>query len=74
MGTEIEVHPVRTGRRDGKSARNAIRSPRVDDHNYGGIGNIDVKGLGIRIIDRPTGLAGHGDFCLHGAAVDTDDR
>ena len=58
----IEVKPVRTGRRNGEYASDVPRIPRVDNDDLGRIGDVHVKDLGIRIVYRPAGPAGHADL------------
>ena len=73
MRVEIKIESVRANRRDGECGCDALRLPCVDHDNLGGISNVHVKCLRVRLEYRPSGPARHRDFGPHSPGIDVDD-
>jgi len=54
LRVEIEIQSVSAGRRNGQCARNPIGLSCVDHDDLGGLGNVHIEYLRLKIIDRPT--------------------
>ena len=72
MRGEVEVEPVRAGRRNGEDPSDVPRVPRIDDDDLGRIGDVHIEDLGVRIVDRPAGPAGHADLGQHRLGIEID--
>src|SRR5262245_10710538 len=74
MRGEIQIETMRTSRGNWKCACDGSGPLRIDGNNLGRIGDIHEKNLSIRIVDRPTALAGNSNLVLHDALVEIDHR
>src|SRR5262249_43498940 len=73
MRVGVEIEPVRANRGDREYARDAKSLPCVDYDDLGGISDVHIKRLRLRIEDCPPGAAGHWDLGSHRPFIDRDD-
>src|SRR3979490_1169369 len=72
MRGKVEIEPVRAGRRNGGDTSGVPGVPRIDDDDLGWIGDVHIEDLGVRIVDRPAGPAGHADLGQHRLRIEID--